>query len=159
MCSIRSAFRLTILSLASYVFASDDPSLVPRLLPIHVAHYEQLTGVQRRSIDRLSDMEPQPSAPLHWGLPRHRDMMTLATMTLHALPDLPIVLLERFDHLTEHVDCNGDDGEMSLTFKSKPDFERASNAWRYINEHEDHRFLAIANHDGCAPEDERQPYM
>ncbi|MCJ1261133.1 hypothetical protein MMC22_000997 [Lobaria immixta] len=130
-----------------------------RLLPIHVAHYEQLTGVQRRSIDRLSDMEPQSSAPLHWGLARHRDMMTFATMTLHALPDLPIVLLERFDHLTEHVDCNGDDGEMSLTFKSKPDFERASNAWRYINEHEDHRFLAIANHDGCAPEDERQPYI
>ena len=80
-------------------------------------------------------------------------------MTLQAPPDLPIVLLERFDHMTDEVDCKGDDGEISLTFKSEYAFRQASNAWRYINDHEDHRFLVIANHEGCGPGEERQPYM
>ena len=153
------AYHLAVLCLAAVVFTSDDASALPRLLPVHLSHYEHITGVQRRSIDRHWDMEPQSQAQLVWGLQREEDSFTLANMTLRASPDLPIVLLERFDHMTDHVDCNGNDGEMSLTFESEFAFRKASNAWKYINEHENHKFLAIANHEGCGPGDERQPYM
>lgn len=152
-------FQLALLCLVQHVFTFDNPAVLPRLLPVHLSNYEHITGVQRRSIDRHWDTEPQPQAQLVWGLRRAEDSFTVVNMTLQAPPDLPIVLLERFDHMTDHVDCKGDDGEMSLTFKSEYAFRQASNAWKYINEHDDHRFLLIANHEGCGPGEERQPYM
>lgn len=79
-------------------------------------------------------------------------------MTLYAQDGLPIVLMERFEGLTAAVDCKGDDGAMSLTFKSKAAYDYALQAWQYINEDDDQQFLLIANHDGCGPDDERQPY-
>ncbi|KAL8797919.1 MAG: hypothetical protein Q9182_007116 [Xanthomendoza sp. 2 TL-2023] len=79
-------------------------------------------------------------------------------MTLHAPSGLPIVLMERFEGLTSAVDCKGDDGAMSLTFSSKEAYEYALRIWGYINEDDDKQFLLIANHDGCGPADERQPY-
>lgn len=84
--------------------------------------------------------------------------LLLANMTLYAPEGLPIVLMERFEGLTSAVDCKGDDGAMSLTFKSKEAYEYALKAWQYINEDEHKQFLLIANHDGCGPDDERQPY-
>ncbi|KAL8795435.1 MAG: hypothetical protein Q9195_002024 [Heterodermia aff. obscurata] len=79
-------------------------------------------------------------------------------MTLYAPDGLPIVLMERFEGLTSAVDCKGDDGAMSLTFNSKKAYEYALKIWGYINEDDDKNFLLIANHDGCGPKDERQPY-
>lgn len=84
--------------------------------------------------------------------------MLFANMTLYAVDGLPIVLMERFEGLTSAVDCEGDDGSMSLTFKSKEAYDYALKIWGYINEDDDKRFLLIANHDGCGPADERQPY-
>ena len=81
-----------------------------------------------------------------------------ANMTLYAPDGLPIVLLERFEGLTSSVDCKGDDGAMSLTFNSKKAYKYALKIWGYINEDDDKQFLLIANHDGCGPDDERQPY-
>lgn len=80
-------------------------------------------------------------------------------MTLYAPDGLQIVMMERFEPLTSKVDCNGDDGTMSLTFKSKTAFEHAMKTWDFINQSKEKRFLMIANHAGCGPDDERQPYM
>lgn len=85
--------------------------------------------------------------------------MLLANMTLHAPDGLEIVLMERFESLTKKVDCNGDDGILSLTFKSKDAFDQALTKWSFINEGDDKNFLLIANHAGCGPDDERQPYQ
>ena len=80
-------------------------------------------------------------------------------MTLYAPDGLQIVMMERFETLTTKVDCKGDDGEMSLTFKSKAAFKHALKTWDFINQSEEKRFLLIANHAGCGPDEERQPYM
>lgn len=80
-------------------------------------------------------------------------------MNLYASNGLKIVMMEEFEGLTKSVDCQGDDGIMSLTFKSKVAFKHALNTWNYINEATEKKFLLIANHDGCGPDDERQPYM
>lgn len=79
-------------------------------------------------------------------------------MTLYAPSGLPIVMMEAFEHMTTAVDCEGEDGQMSLTFKSTEVFENAVGQWKYIHEDTDKNFLLIANHDGCGPEGERQAY-
>ena len=66
--------------------------------------------------------------------------------------------MEKFEQLAPKVDCNAKDGEMSLTFKDKQAYDYALSKWSYINQNKDDRFLLIANHDGCGPDDERQPY-
>lgn len=85
--------------------------------------------------------------------------MLLADMNLYASNGLKIVMMEKFDGLTKSVDCKGDDGTMSLTFKSETAFNHALKTWNFINEAKEKKFLLIANHDGCGPDDERQPYM
>ena len=82
----------------------------------------------------------------------------LADMTLFADPELPIVMMEAFEGLTSDVDCQGADGQMSLTFKSADVFNYAINSWKFIHEDTDRNFLLIANHDGCGPKGERQAY-
>ena len=68
-------------------------------------------------------------------------------------------MMERFEPLTSHVDCEGDDGTMSLTFKSRSAFTHAVKTWASINESTENNFILIANHAGCGPDDERQSYM
>lgn len=80
-------------------------------------------------------------------------------MTLFAPDGLEMVLMERFEGLTSTVDCQGDDGEMSLTFLSEVAYNAALQEWAHINDSDDRKFLLIANHDGCGPDDERQPYL
>lgn len=80
-------------------------------------------------------------------------------MTLYAADGLQIVTLERFESLTSSVDCNDDDGIMSLTFKSKSAFKYALKTCAFLNDLPENKFLLIANHAHCGPEDERQPYM
>ncbi|KAL8984678.1 MAG: hypothetical protein Q9177_004633 [Variospora cf. flavescens] len=80
-------------------------------------------------------------------------------MTLYAPNGLQMVMMERFEPMTAAVDCNGDDGTMSLTFKSQDAFKHAMNNWGFINQAEEKKFLLIANHDGCGPQYERQPYL
>ena len=80
-------------------------------------------------------------------------------MTLYAQDGLPIVLLEGFEELNVSVDCRDDKGMLSLTFGSMDAFDYARQQWGYINEADDGKFLLIANHDRCGPDDQRQPYM
>lgn len=143
--------KLIALSFACSSFAIE-------LLPINIGHYEAATGIKRRSVDCLADFDPQPQAQLMYGLGLD-DEVHFGNVTLEAPAGLPIVLLERFESLTEYVDCNGDDGHMSLTFKSEDAFERALKAWSFINQETDQNFLVITNHQGCGPDSGRHPYM
>jgi hypothetical protein len=79
-------------------------------------------------------------------------------MTLYAADGLPIVMMEKFERLTSSVDCEGDDGKMSLTFGSQEAYNRAIDSWAYINENTDLQFLMITNHAGCGPDEQRQVY-
>ena len=84
--------------------------------------------------------------------------MIVAELDLKAPSGLPIVAMETFDKLAPKVDCNADDGKLSLTFKDKNAYDYALGKWSYINENKEDQFLLIANHPGCGPDDERQPY-
>jgi hypothetical protein len=56
----------------------------------------------------------------------------------------------------ERAEC---DKDIVLVFKSKESFEYATKAWGWVNDEETHKFILIANHGGCAPEDQRQGYL
>ncbi|KAL8680964.1 MAG: hypothetical protein Q9186_002864 [Xanthomendoza sp. 1 TL-2023] len=128
------------------------------LHPIHLRDYEDALGLRRRAQEDFSDLDPGSQSQLIYGRPGDDGQLRFANMTLYAPSGLPIVLMERFEGLTSAVDCKGDDGEMSLTFSSKGAYEYALKIWGYINEDDDKQFLLVANHDGCGPSDERQPY-
>ncbi|KAL8957357.1 MAG: hypothetical protein Q9183_006083, partial [Haloplaca sp. 2 TL-2023] len=115
-------------------------------------------GLRRRSEADFADLDPSSQSQLIYGRPGESGQLLLANMTLYAPDGLPIILMERFEGLTKAVDCKGDDGAMSLTFKSREAYAYALKTWQYINEDDDKQFLLIANHDGCGPDDERQPY-
>lgn len=138
------------------------PFLIPTfaiiLQPLGINHYEATFGIQRRSIMRHFDLEPKTQVELFYGEGNDDGTLAIANVTLDAPSGLPIVLLERFESLTEYVDCNGDDGHMSLTFKSQDAFRRALNAWSFVN-NGNQRFMVIANHDGCGARYQRQVYM
>lgn len=80
-------------------------------------------------------------------------------MTLYAPYGLPIVMKERFEALTSAVGCNGDDGFMSLTFKSQEAFQHALDTWNFTNKEPRESIPAHCRHDGCRPQDERQVYV
>ena len=69
-----------------------------------------------------------------------------------------MVMMERFEGYTSSVDCKGDDGEMSLTFGTQSAYDYAVQTWSRVNRNENDMFILIANHDGCGPDHERQPY-
>ncbi|KAL8770087.1 MAG: hypothetical protein Q9209_004125 [Squamulea sp. 1 TL-2023] len=128
------------------------------LHPLNLRDYENAIGLQRRAKEDFSQLDPGTQAQLIYGRPGDDGQLLFADMTLYAPSGLPIVLMERFEGLTSAVDCKGDDGAMSLTFASKGAYDYALKVWTYINEDDDKQFLLIANHDGCGPADERQPY-
>ncbi|KAL9024350.1 MAG: hypothetical protein Q9196_006579, partial [Gyalolechia fulgens] len=142
-------------SFAGALPKADEPLV---LHPIRLRDYESAIGLHRRSGMDFTDLEPSTKSQLVYGRPGESGQLLFANMTLYAPEGLPIVLMERFEGLTAAVDCKGDDGAMSLTFKSKAAYDYALQAWEYINEDDSQQFLLIANHDGCGPDDERQPY-
>lgn len=149
-----SSFGLTVFLLALHAHAKK------LFLPMHIGHFEAVAGLQRRELEYLSDFYPQPQVQLAYGRHDGEEKLDFVNMTLHAGDGLPIVLLERLDHLIEYVDCNRKSGQMALAFKSIDAFERAINAWGFVNNDEEElRFLLITNHDGCSPSDARQPHM
>ena len=93
------------------------------------------------------------------GILPETGQMLLTNMTLYSSDDVLIIMMERFEPLTTSVDCKGDDGEMSLTFRSEDAFRHTLQQWSYINDNEEGKFLLIANHAGCGPDDRRQPYL
>ena len=84
--------------------------------------------------------------------------MHIANMTMYASDELPIVMMERFEGLTSAVDCQGDDGMLSLKFKSEEAYVKALAEWKYINDDTKLEFLLIANHESCGAVEQRQAY-
>lgn len=154
------ASRLVVLALALPVYSfSAIGERTLQLSPINVRDWEELLGIQRRAAEDFSHLNPTTQEQLIYGRPGDDGQLLLANMTLHAPNGMDIVMMERFESLTKSVDCKGDDGSMSLTFKSKAAFTHALKTWSFINDAEENHFLLIANHDGCGRVDERQPYL
>ncbi|KAL8953271.1 MAG: hypothetical protein Q9222_000876 [Ikaeria aurantiellina] len=128
------------------------------LKPININDFETAAGIQRRAAEGFSHLDPSTQAHLIYGRPGKDGQLLLANMTLYAQDGLQMVMMERFEPLTSAVDCKGDDGSMSLTFKSQAAFQHALDTWNFINQAPEKEFLLIANHDGCGPQDERQAY-
>lgn len=71
---------------------------------------------------------------------------------------MPIVAMENFQHITSAVECNDDDGKMSMTFVSSNAFDAAKKAWEWLNKDSKNEFLLVANHPGCGADEQRVPY-
>jgi len=142
------------------------PGLAPRsdgggptvLRPINSDIFDAINGLKPRADVDFSRLDPAEQAQLIFGAPGDNGNYMLANMTLYAPDGQQIVMMETFEGLTSSVDCKGDDGEMALTFKSQEAFDYAHAKWSFINEKPENSFLLIANHDGCGPDDQRQPY-
>ena len=134
------------------------PTFAIILQPLGFNYYEAAFGIQRRSNSRHLDLGPKSQVELFYGQGNDDGTLSVANITLDAPSGLHIVLLERFEPLTQYVDCNGDDGHMSLTFKSEDAFRRALNAWSFVN-NGIKKFMVITNHDGCGAKYQRQSYM
>ncbi|KAI4266566.1 MAG: hypothetical protein LQ337_008752, partial [Flavoplaca oasis] len=128
------------------------------LHPINIRDYESAMGLHRRAEDDFSQLDLRSQEQLIYGRPGEDGQLLFANVTLYAPSGLPIILMERFEGLTSAVDCKGDDGTTSLTFISKGAYDYALHIWSRINENDAEQFLLIANHDGCGPVNERQPY-
>lgn len=76
-------------------------------------------------------------------------------MTVFSIGNERIVSMERFKPMLKSVQC----GEKTiLEFNTREDFEYAIRAWDWVNEDETHSFVLVADHPGCGPDDERQPF-
>ena len=153
------ALLVIFISLISPAYSFSNFTDNEPFLPINIREYEAAMGIQRRAEEDLVDMRPKPHADLIYGRPGKNQHMLVAQMRLHSSNSMNIVLMERFEQLTKSVDCHGQDGTLSLTFKSKAAFNRALEAWSFINVAEEIKFLLITNHDDCSPSDQRRPYM
>ena len=70
-----------------------------------------------------------------------------------------MVMMEHFEEHFSDYDCHEDSGRMTLNFNSKEAFKHAMESWSHVNSDANEQFIMIANHNGCGPDFERQPYM
>jgi hypothetical protein len=128
------------------------------LLPIHPDGFSAAIGLKVRDAVDFSRLDLAKQAELIFGASGPNGNIILANMTLYAPGGQLIIMMESFEEFTSSVDCEGDDGEMALTFKSREAFDYAHEQWDFINERTEYAFLLIANHDGCGPDQQRQAY-
>lgn len=156
---------ILLIAVFSFYASSHSKPQIPRhitpknLRPIRISNCEAAIGLQRRSSEEFSNLDLQTQSELIYGSPGDDGQLLLANMTLYAPDGLLMIMMERFEGLTSSVDCKGDDGTMSLTFNSLNAFNHALQSWSYINDNDNGEFLLIANHEGCGPDDQRQPYL
>lgn len=164
-------FFSTLLAFSSAAAINRRVALVPKprsdlavgargnvLKPINIDTFKSAAGLHVRNAVDFSRLDLSSQAELIFGVPGDSGNILLANMTLYAPDGQQIVMMESFEGLTSAVDCEGDDGSMSLTFMSKDAFNAAVEKWSVINEKDEDTFLLIANHDGCGPDDQRQAY-
>src|SRR5690606_28144421 len=102
----------------------------------------------------LSDLDLGDKVRMIYGTPGEDPSTVLLTdVTLISPNGKRVIMMEQFETFTKEIDCVGTDGEMSLTFKDKEALDYAGKAWG------DGEFYMIANHDGCAPEDQRKAWL
>ncbi len=155
----RLALLIVVWSIALPVYTASNVSSNEVFLPLNLREYKAFFGIQRRREVELTDFRPNSDADLIYARTGKDQQLLLAHMKLHASDGMDIVLMELFEHLTESVDCHGEDGTLSLKFKSQTAFNRAVEAWSFINDADEVKFLLITNHEDCSPSDQRQPYM
>jgi hypothetical protein len=134
--------------------ASPEPGF---LKPININQFKNAHQRRQAEVD-FSSLDPKQQAELLYGSPGADGQLVLANMVLKAPTGLPIVMMEKFEPLTNSVECNGEDNLMHLTWKTKEALDHAVAKWNYVNEDADLSFLLIANHEGCNPADQRQPH-
>jgi hypothetical protein len=78
-----------------------------------------------------------------------------ANLTVYAEDGQRIISMERFAEMLRFVEC-GD--KMILSFHLESAFRYAVDAWKWLEEQENHGFLMIANHPRCSPDSQRRPY-
>ncbi|RPA86655.1 hypothetical protein BJ508DRAFT_302011 [Ascobolus immersus RN42] len=122
--------------------------------PIHPRAYSAALGLTKREDVSLSDLDLADKVRMIYGTPGEDPSTVLLTdLTLISPNGKRVIMMEQFETFTKEIDCVGTDGEMSLTFKDKEAFDYAGKAWG------NGEFYMIANHDGCAPEDQRKAWL
>ncbi|KAK2734878.1 hypothetical protein FQN57_001441 [Myotisia sp. PD_48] len=138
---------------------ADDVTSQPTVLrPIRGLTFDSVAGIHSRDTSGLDRFKPAEVAHMLFGNIAGDNEINIANMTMYAMNGLPIVMMEAFEDLTKSVDCDGNDGELSLSFESKDAYHSAISTWGYIHEDKNANFLMITNHDGCGPQGERQCY-
>ncbi|KKA22124.1 hypothetical protein T310_3864 [Rasamsonia emersonii CBS 393.64] len=103
-------------------------------------------------------LDPRESETLLWGnLINGTSDYMLANMTLYTASsgDQLIISLERFHSMLKSVQCGN---TTVLEFVDHDAFQYAIQAWNWVNEHENHHFILIADDPGCGPDDQRVPF-
>ncbi|KAF3940306.1 hypothetical protein ABW19_dt0200546 [Dactylella cylindrospora] len=113
----------------------------------------------RKREDDLSRLDLVDQVRMMYGGLASQEQMYLANMTLYApSPDHPLIMMEKFDGLTESVNCASQDNQITLKFVTKEAMDYAIHAWDWVNAKDTDCFYLIANHKGCGIDDQRHPY-
>ncbi|KAJ6259634.1 hypothetical protein Dda_5272 [Drechslerella dactyloides] len=137
------------------------PSVDARSLNLVPVREEELFPNLRKRADDLSRVHPQNEVRMFFGKAISENKVNLANLTV-TQPDTahPILLLERFDDLTESITCTNNDTKLALKFRSKDAMDTAIKAWDWVNQNEPDFFFLISHHhhNGCGAQEERTPY-
>lgn len=134
--------------------------------------HEEYHGILRRSDDLthlhakdegelmyISNLEDHPvennDGSLKDELERH---VLEAHMTVMSTNDIKILFMEQFEHMTSSIECNDEDGEVSMTFIADEIANYAKKQWEWVNGCDTREFLMVTNHPHCGKIAERAPY-
>lgn len=129
------------------------------MIPIHARDFDIFRGLYKREQEQdLSRLALQDKAQMIFGSKKNGTLL-IANMTITAPSGSKIISMENFEGHTSEIDCEGHDGEMSLTFTSPRALAEAKLQWTAASNATDKFFYLIANHDGCGPKNQRQAYQ
>lgn len=77
-------------------------------------------------------------------------------MTLETGDDELVISMERFAGELRKVDCSSD---MMMEFVSESTYQAAIAEWDWVNLHEKHTFIIVANYEGCGTGESRDPWV
>ncbi|KAK6344336.1 hypothetical protein TWF696_007975 [Orbilia brochopaga] len=163
--SLAWALTCGFFGLQAYAGTIEDwqspPGVEARSLDLVPIREEELfPNLQKRS-DDFTRVHPQDEVRMFFGKAISESHINLANLTV-TQPDAqhPILLLERFDDLTESIACTNNDTELALKFRSKDAMDTAIKAWDWVNQNESDFFFLISHHhhNGCGAQEERTPY-
>ncbi|KAK6524208.1 hypothetical protein TWF694_005865 [Orbilia ellipsospora] len=125
------------------------------LVPVREDH---LNPHLHRRDDDLSRLVPQHRIQMHFGKALSHEHLRIADVTANNTHH-PLVLLEKFDDLTDSIMCTEDD-KIALKFKTKQGMTAAIAAWDWVNSNQTDHFFLITHHHhkGCGPDEDRIPH-
>lgn len=125
--------------------------------PIRARDFDAMQGIYKRELPTEKALELHEDAEMIFGKMQD-SRQVFAKFKMTPKDNSKIISMEDFEGHTSQIDCQGADGEMSITFTSQTALAMAQKGWAVINEAADKHFFLIANHDGCGPANERQLY-